>query len=100
MEEESTLALQIRAAVSAKVEPFEVEVKEVGRERSEIHVTVEMVDMTFGYRPIMDNGEPNGLTPEAFAEAVATRVQVAVTKKIDAQAKRDSKAAKRVGRAG
>ena len=99
MEEESTLALQIRAAVTARVEPFEVEIVEIER-GARLMVGVVGIKQVFGYRRFLANGERNHHTPETFADAVVDQVQQHVGRAMAAQAKRDRKAARRIGRAG
>ena len=94
-QEESTLALQIRAAVSARVEPFEVEVVEIER-GARLMVGVVGIKQIFGYRRFMPDGTRNMHTPETFADVVAEQVQQHVERAWAAQAKRDSRAAKRL----
>ena len=72
--EESTLALQIRAAVTAKVEPFEVEIVEIERGQR-LMVGVVGIKQVFGYRRFMADGTRNQHTPETFADAVVDQVQ-------------------------
>ena len=92
--EESTLALQIRAAVTAKVEPFEVEIVEIDYGQR-LMVGVVGIKQVFGYRRFMADGTRNQHTPETFADAVVDQVQQHVGRAMAAQAKRDRKAARR-----
>jgi hypothetical protein len=93
--EESTLALQIRAAVSSRVEPFEVEIIEVERGQR-LMVGVVGIKPVCVYRQINADGTRNQHTPDTFADAVAEQVMQHVDRAMAAQAKRDRKAARRV----
>ena len=93
-EYESPLALQIRAAVAERVAPFEVEVAEREYGQS-VLVGVVGIKRVFGYRRFMADGTRNLHTPETFADGVAKEVQADVGRLMAAQAKRESRAAKR-----